>query len=140
MRDLDPRLSAITGHFIMRAADAQIAEMYARYDYGYALHVAHYSNDPALGRHVFEGAAERLSVHPTLLRTMARVAENIPPPEFHELVSQRLRTLLPPTWAHVTALAHVRPHARHPLAVEMVRDSLSVRELAERARALRSGR
>jgi hypothetical protein len=124
----------VTDRFIERLAEAQAAEMFARYEYGRALHVVRYSNEVELGSRAVTRAAERLSVHPSLLRSMARVAESISPAEFGELLSRRLRNALPPTWAHVTVLARARRGARPMLTLAMIQDSLSVRELTAKAR------
>jgi hypothetical protein len=129
--DLDRRLHAIVEHVVQRLADAAVQDMQARYDLGGI--VQHLRQRSPFGGGTVQQFADLLGVDPTAVRRYAGVFATIPPREFAWMTRLRSRRGEPLTWSHVELLARIGDaERRKKLATAVVRDGLSVRDLARR--------
>jgi hypothetical protein len=134
--ELDPRVDAIASHIARRLADAAVEDMRARYDFGRVLHTARKQSRGAGEQGVLRVLARRLGVDASALRRYAQVSDVISAREFDGMLKLRNARGEPLTWSHVELLARVRSaERRHQLAIAVVREELSVRDLSARVRA-----
>jgi hypothetical protein len=127
---LDARLAALTAHSVQRRAEAAVADLRARYDYGHVLHTARYASKNIYGHKVVDALAATLGTDASALRRQARVSETISPEEFDELVCVRLAGGLPLSWSHLEALARLRcKHRRKEIVQAIAGTTTSVKGL-----------
>jgi hypothetical protein len=133
----DRSVPAVVSHIIERMAAAAVADARARYDFGVVLHFLRYG-DCATSPRISE-LAETLGVDTSALHRCARVSEVIAPDEFAWLAELRTERGMPLAWSHIERLARERSGKRRQvLAIEAVREALSVRALDARMKPSKS--
>jgi hypothetical protein len=133
---MNARLRACVAHIVHRAAAASAEDARARYDLGCALRVA---EDRDVGS--VTQVADLLDVHVTALRRSIRVCVTISPGELDWLLSLRTERGEPLSWSHLEVLSRSRRRSlRRDLALATIAESLPVRRLADRMRAVLSMR
>lgn len=131
-------MGAVASHIVRRLADAAIADMRARYDFGRVLHSLRTEGRGAGGAGAVRILAQRLGVDASALRRYAQVSAVIPASEFDWMMGLVDERGEPLTWSHVELLARVRDgELRRQLAAAVSKEGLSVRALAERIRTRR---
>ncbi len=127
---------------VKQLAEAVLVDLRARYALAQHIHAVRYGPLNENSAHSLSVLANRLLVHPSVLRRHARVAEAISANEFLYISQLRTQRGLPLTWSHLECLALVRTAtARKQLAVAAAGNDLSVRALAAlvRKRAAQAG-
>jgi len=134
---LHPSLATAVGTFVADLAETRTAELRLRYRFGQVIHDVRYAPGGKYERGSLERLAAHLRVHPSALRTQARVVEAIGLGEFERMLTLRLPDGLPLPWSCFEKLASVRPAARRMgLAERIAKRGLPVRELAAMKREL----
>jgi hypothetical protein len=129
----------LVGKILGYLAEAQRADIEAKFRVGDAIHAMRYS--ASFDRDALRLLADRIALEQSGILRTARVAERIQRGERELLLSLVNARGLPLTWSHLEALQHVRGKAaRLELARIALRDDLSVRELKQRVVQTRGSR
>jgi hypothetical protein len=126
----ESRVNDVTMHIMLRLATAAADEVQARYDFGIVLLTL---REAHAGRSALRVLAERYRFDPSALRRYARVCSAIFPDEFTWLAGLRTCRGMPLSWSHIELLAREPSRQRRKeLAIAVLEDDLSVRELSAR--------